>query len=280
MKGAKLDKPANLKYLSVGSFLDAQDVTLSELDLTGAQINGELRLGSSSDGNIEGKDCKDQKGRKDQNENLHVSKLTLRNTSVGVLQDTKTSWPDNLEREFEGFTYDRLGESGYDRESSWFIDWLEKDKSYSPEPYRHLAGVLRTAGHEDVADAVLFASRERERKESNLSLAKWLTLWALKLSIGYGYCYFLALFWIALLVVIGTFILDLVQEHERPSIISGLLDSAFYSLDMLLPVIRLRERHYCIDLTTWWARYYFYFHKVMGYVLVFFVIAGLSGLTE
>lgn len=54
----------------------------------------------------------------------------------------------------------------------------------------------------------------------------------------------------------------------------------WYSLDMLLPVIQLRERHYTdVDLITW-VRYYFYIHKVIGYVLVFFVIAGLSGLAE
>ena len=56
-------------------------------------------------------------------------------------------------------------------------------------------------------------------------------------------------------------------------------DIISYSFDMLLPIIRLRESHYQVDLTTW-ARYYFYFHKIMGYVLASFLLAGLAGLTK
>jgi len=52
-----------------------------------------------------------------------------------------------------------------------------------------------------------------------------------------------------------------------------------YSFDLLLPIIRLREQHYCIDLAGW-ARYYFYIHKIMGWVLASFLVAGLSGLTK
>jgi hypothetical protein len=52
-----------------------------------------------------------------------------------------------------------------------------------------------------------------------------------------------------------------------------------YSVDMLLPIIHLRDAHYKIDLNGW-ARYYFYIHKTMGYVLASFLIAGLSGLTR
>jgi hypothetical protein len=53
-----------------------------------------------------------------------------------------------------------------------------------------------------------------------------------------------------------------------------------YSFDILLPIIRLRECHYKIDLQTSWVRYYFYWHKIMGYVLASFFIAGLSGLAK
>ena len=63
-----------------------------------------------------------------------------------------------------------------------------------------------------------------------------------------------------------------VSRDGPPDIIS-------YSFDMLLPIIRLRESHYQVDLKTW-ARYYFYFHKIMGYVLASFLISGLAGLTK
>ena len=278
MGKAELNKPANLIFLSVGSGLNARGVMLRGLDLTGARIEGELHLGLS-DANIEWKSYTDENGDR------QAPKLTLRNTSVGTLQDTKDTWPDHLEREFEGFTYDRLGGFGaseqddpYKRESSWFIEWLAKDESYSPQPYRHLAGVFRAAGHEDMADDILVANRDRERRETDWWPPKWLWLWMLKLFIGYGYGLrsFYALYWIAGLTVFGTVLLCCAKESARDGTKLGF----WYSLDMLLPVIRLREQHYTdVDLKTW-AKYYFYFHKIMGYVLIFFVLAGLSGLTE
>ena len=57
------------------------------------------------------------------------------------------------------------------------------------------------------------------------------------------------------------------------------MERFFYSLDLLLPVVRLREQHYDIDLQGR-VRYYFYVHQIMGYVLASFLIAGLSGLTK
>ena len=52
----------------------------------------------------------------------------------------------------------------------------------------------------------------------------------------------------------------------------------WYSIDMLLPVVHLRERHYERDLQGW-PKWYFYVHRIVGYLLTFFVIAGLAGLT-
>jgi len=52
-----------------------------------------------------------------------------------------------------------------------------------------------------------------------------------------------------------------------------------YSLDMLLPIIELHKPHYDIKLEGW-VRVYFYAHKVLGYILGLFLIAGLSGLTK
>ena len=54
-----------------------------------------------------------------------------------------------------------------------------------------------------------------------------------------------------------------------------------YSLDTLLPIITLRDLHFSegYDLTGA-ARYYFYFHKLVGYVLALLLIAGFAGLTK
>ena len=270
MRSVNFGRPANLIFLSIGSSLDARGATLRGLDLTDSKIKGELRLGSVNWMDIEGESYKDK------NKNSHAPKLTLRNTSVGVLQDTTGTWPDHLEREFEGFTYDRLGGFG-ERGSSWFIKWLEKDESYSPQPYRYLVHTLRTFGYEDMADDILCASLERECRQLNRSQLKWWKLLVRRVFIGCGWQFFLAFLGLALvLTIIGTAFLRIAKESNRRSMKLGF----WYSLDMLLPIIRLRERHYTdVDLNTW-AKYYFYIHKILGYVLIFFVLAWLSGRLE
>ena len=218
-------------------------------------------------------------------ENLAI--ISLRHTNVGTLQDDKYVWPNSLN--LDGFTYERLGgpdgsdqADPFERGSGWFEKWLEKNEPYSRQPYRHLASVLQAAGHEDMADDILVASRDREWEESSMSEGKWWRLALLKYFIGYGYGNgnFLALIWALALVAVGTFVLHCTKEHKKHDEFHNPLDTICYSLDVLLPIIRLRERHYNnVDLETG-ARYYFYFHKVMGYVIMFFAIAGLSGLTS
>ena len=289
MRNTLFNEPVDLESLSVGSNLDARGAKLIELDLEGARIKHALFLEPSSDKGIEWVG--------------HPPKLTLRNAKVGIFRYSETATSEKakqLDLELDGFKYDRLGPRAiarfgargkgmsYEESSEWFIEWLARDKSYSPQPYLHLAHVLRNAGHEEVADDILYANREKQRGLTETSWGRWLLLSALKFTIGYGYGwrYFRALGWVGGLVILGMIILlislenDNVKAPKNNHIILSFRDSAFYSLDMLLPVIRLRERHYeKVDLVTW-ARYYFYFHKIIGYVLIFFVIAGLAGLAE
>ena len=283
MSRTKFENMTNLTFLSVGSNLEIQGAVLRRLDLTGARIEQTLRLSRAGESNIEWKNYELE------DETPQPPKLTLKNVKVDVLQDTEESWPDHLELELEGFTFNHLAGPGlngqempHQRGSDWFVDWLKADETYSPQPYRQLAGVLRTAGLEEMANDILFASRERTRKESSSSV-KGAILWVLKNVIGYGYGgrIFWALAWIGGFVAAGTLILYFSKERSRHYILRDrFVDCAFYSLDMILPLIHLRERHYyAVDLITW-IKYYFYIHKIMGYILVFFVIAGLSGLTK
>ena len=256
--------------------LDTRGSELESLDLTGARIDRELVLGSQ-EGTVT------WTARKDRANSARSVQLKLQNTTIGVLQDTKTSWPPALE--LEGFTYNRLGVKGanvedmpHQRGSDWFIAWLARDNSYSPQPYRQLAGVLDASGHKNMANDILFASRERERTESNPSEGNWWLLSALKFTIGYGYGlrYFWVVGWLVIFTLIGTCWLRCEKEcHDN-----GKKLGFWFSLDMLLPIIQLRKRHYEIDLPDKGVRYYFFSHKLVGYVLVFFVIAGLTGLTE
>jgi hypothetical protein len=101
----------------------------------------------------------------------------------------------------------------------------------------------------------------------------WLT--AIQWFIGYSYHVERTLFWIAGFLIAGIAVLGISGEGRR----NGMPFGIAYSFDMLLPIIRLREKHNEIDLQGW-PRYYFYAHKIMGYVLASFLIAGVAGLTK
>jgi len=266
LRGAKLNKeslPFNLIFAEIGLSLFIEDSTLPSLNLTGAKIHGALVLGRQGYTSL----------------SWHSdSQLILRNTEVGAIQDLPNVWPEKLE--LDGFTYAHLGvvgaegdEDSADRDASWYIDWLARQVKYSPQPYEQLASVLRKAGHAGKADDILYAGRNRE-----LDAAGWLDytrLLLLKVFIGYGYRIYYSFGWFLLFVGIGVFVLWKTGQGRVHKMSYGVS----YSVDMLLPIIRLRKHHEMIDLCGP-ARYYFYFHKVMGYILVSFFIAGLSGLTK
>ena len=56
-------------------------------------------------------------------------------------------------------------DSGYNRTAAWLIRWIERDVSYSPQPYLHLAEVLDAAGQHKKSVRVRVANRERERAQ-------------------------------------------------------------------------------------------------------------------
>ncbi len=273
MARAEFVLPIPLRSTKVESNLTLSGAKLQELDLTQTHIGGELRFGPRVPSSGE-------------------SRLILHNSYVDTLEDPLDAWPKSLE--LYGFTYSRLGPSLDVREAEWFLSWLAKDESYSPQPYQQLASVLRAAGHAEKADDILYAGKERERTELKKAGAWASWLWStLKLVlIGHGYRIYYALFWVVGLVVLGACVFSDTRESARERMLDGLA----FSFDMLLPIIRLREKHYRIDFAdyerdwrhprfffkgTWRpARYYFYMHQLMGYVLASFLIAGLSGLTK
>jgi uncharacterized protein YjbI with pentapeptide repeats len=272
----------SLVYAKITSGLDLSGGGLKFLNLTGTRIGGELGLGTATGHGA-------PHWRKG-------SRMALRNTYVGAIQDRKDSWPDTLE--LEGFTYGWLGGLGAEgkadiekRSSAWLIDWLARDPTYSPQPYEQLAAVLTKGGQAEKADEVLYAGRERERLELQKRLLAgqgspqaWLDFFwkcLLHASIGYGYKIHRAFYGIAFFVVVGTVWIWRSRQLTRHRIATGAAGTTplEYSIDMLLPIIELRKQHYEIDLTGP-VRYYFYIHKLAGFVLVSFLIAGLAGLTK
>lgn len=279
---AHFAKPLALVFAKIDGNLDISGGEFCELDLTGTQIAGELRMGSH-----------------DHRRTLWPESggmMVLRNTHAGALQDrvddgqtndNNDAWPAALQ--LDGFIYDRLGgfSGGGDeadmlgRNSTWYAkDWLERDPTYSPQPYEQLAGVFRAAGHTAKAQDILYAGRERARQLS--TGIKWLGLTALKLTIGYGLGirYFRALWWVAGFTILGAVMHWWGAGQASDPDIFRL---AWLSFDQLLPIAELDEDHASLiaeGVLNRWALAYFYIHKLVGWLLASFLIAGFSGLTQ
>jgi len=271
LRAEKYEGYFSLILSNINGSVYISDAEISQLDLGGTNIRGELHIGSA------GKKINWKSN----------SFMNLRNTEIGAIMDAgEDSWPDELN--LDGFTYSRLGglfgqdvllnKQIAERDSEWFIKWMAKDKSYSPQPYHQLAGILNKMGYPDKANAVLYAAKNREKddaKHSKLWL-RWFGLNLMKWIIGYGFGgrYFRSLIWVLCLSLLGVFVLTTIDTTSVPNI----WDKIGFSIDMLLPIISLDER-YKLDFSGW-QLYYFYFHKLMGFLLGSFVVAGLSGITK
>jgi hypothetical protein len=257
--------PVAMPLVHVGRLLSLNKTDFSSLDLTGARIDGTFRIAVA--------------------EAAREGRLELTGATIGAIEDSRDGWPLHLR--LDGFTYthwDALnsgeGSPMAARPAAWFTGWLGRQTDYSPRPYEQLAKVLRETGHAGKAKDVLFEARERERREEQKNRTWWrngrwwwLTFkWAF---IGHGYRLYWSLWWALLFVVVGAFVIDSKSAGANLSD----WESFAYSLDMLLPVIELNKAYNDIVLSGP-PLFYFYCHKIMGFVLASFLVAGLSGLAK
>jgi hypothetical protein len=301
MDNAAFGEPIGMRFARVGANLDLSGTGFPELALFATRIEGELRLTSNLPLASERPEV--------------ARRLNLGNAYAGALRVARngrqSAWPSELE--LGGFTYDRLDElkpasnaaaaSGdmLDRDVNWYIDektgWLSRDRTFSPQPYVHLADVFRRAGEPEKANQVLYAGRERERQEATGWL-QWMWLTVLKWTIGYGVGlgYFLSVIWILLLTTLGAGIIaygrsrGLIRAGELGDIqstargqagdmLNRLAANMAYSLDELLPIITLDPAHDKAKLKGS-VKYYFMLHRLLGFLLGTFILAGLAGLTQ
>ncbi len=274
----KFQKEVNLAGSRISGGLYFSQGAAAKVDLSGTEINGELRFDPAF---IE------------QPKSLE---LILGNAQIGNL-----SFPPTVGEvsrlDLIGCEYSRLNwidvKTGLLYDISWFwnqnpkeaMKWVEKGalapdpspgpgmRYYSAQPYQQLAGVLKQGGRTDLANDVLFASKEAERNSS--VRWQWWLLTMQRYIIGYGYEYRFVLFSTSIFIIVGYFMIWANAEGKKHSKAWRLV----YSVDMLLPILQLEKTNYDIHLNGC-ARYYFYFHKAAGYLLASFLIAGISGLTK
>jgi hypothetical protein len=181
--------------------------------------------------------------------------------------------------------------------------WLASTQ-YSPSEYQLMYDLLTAEGENSEAKRIAYVGKLIETRSDAwpaffmLTLNRWI--------IGYGYCSYLAVFWAVCIWLFGAMVFTtltpntiridegaiIAETHSKlhgyflgnfrvnkKTLDYGLINPLGYSFDILLPVVRLRELHYQLDLGGW-QRFWFYFQKIAGWVLGIFVLASLSGLTK
>ncbi len=160
----------------------------------------------------------------------------------------------------------------------WFKKWMNLQNKFVSQPYSLVRNVLAAGGDESTAATVGYAGRDRELVESakNGDLLNVVYLFVSKIMIGYGYQMWLPIIWTTFFVTLGAMLFRRSSDARRERMRS---ESVLYGLDMFLPLLQFRRRHFEIDLKSR-VRYYFYLHRIAGWIIGSFIIAGLAGFTK
>ena len=262
---ATFDKPITVNSGEIAGGVIIPASNLYFVDFSEASIGGLLNLGVNGD----------------DDPRWHIDGgVDLGNARVGSIQ-VPVYWDKGIN--LDGLVYGHLGGDVLaetpmlSRDANWYITLLELQNNYSPQPYKFLAEKLKENGQIEKSAQILYAGRDRERANSGATRWIWLSIQKYVIGYGIGGHIFYVCYWIVLFISIGTIIIYKSEEGKKEG--RGMAWAVFYSIDKLLPIIKLDKEH--DDLMPGGpAKYYFYLHIFTGYVLALFLVAGITGLTN
>jgi hypothetical protein len=173
------------------------------------------------------------------------------------------------------------------RTAEQWQDWLERDRTFSTQPYTQLSTVLLAAGRRDSSEAIQYAGKVRQRaEEKGWGAWIWQTVWGGVAGYGVGLYTFRVLWWVIGLTVLGAEILWLsprVRAH-------GVLWALGASLHRLLPIVELNKEFKDFfdnpvpansdeprNLNRWQVGFFIGL-ALAGWVLGFILLAAMGGL--
>lgn len=174
-----------------------------EVRLLGGQVEGQLACtGGSIDGALTAEAATVKRGLFWTDVvNPERTTLNLKDASVGALFDDIKSWPPPGNLFLDGFLYERISSGPRDARNR--LEWLARQRPFTPQPYRRLAKVLRDEGDDVGARLVLFEMEKRRRQQKDRGQLARVWTGILKLTIGFGYYPGRALLWSIGLTVVG-----------------------------------------------------------------------------
>jgi hypothetical protein len=201
--------------------------------------------------------------------------IDLTNARVTHLSD---DWPRMpYAARIDGLDYETL--SPLDQDVIARLTWLASaDGRFLPQPYEHLAAVLRRGGRDNDARLVAIA-KERERR-SEFGIAGRVASRFLDATVAFGYKPGRGVLLLGLLAFVGWPIFasayashNFVAVHQNAQLVPH-FHAWLYSLDSVLPVVDLGERNYWAPegLALYWKT----FSIIAGWVLVTVIIGTVT----
>ncbi|MGE4037947.1 MAG: hypothetical protein AB7F85_09400 [Hyphomonadaceae bacterium] len=294
--GARVEDEVNLLGARINNNAQLRGNFNGLVDLTGSEIAGELQF--------------DQGGELPAvwGEN---ARLVLRNVTCGALAGVISSFRRANHRgkrvlsvpvDMLGLAYNRIGGSqGYygeagktlaDAPVKELVALLQSDapkkRVFTPQPYHQLADALATAGREEKAQRVRFALLEHERAAKGVPTPRKFALLLSRHLIGHGFENWRAALGFAALVL-GTAAVGLAFEG-RPMVTSlaamdwrAMGDWGGYALGNAIPILELDPSHETFvkdrfgDAEPIWLKSILYSSKLLGFALLSYLAAGLTG---
>ena len=276
LAGAIATKEISMAFARIEGSLDIRGTTLGALNLFGASIAGALRLGQL-DQDMPMRWIK---------EGGEPGSLSLRNTTIANLADTKDAWPPEGYLHLDGFSFARLDSHSGDARARSMKEWdqlIRRDRDYSPTPYEKLTAALVAAGDRDAADEMRHFGRVRQH-ESEKNWWSWISSGFLRYVAGFGighYTFFVLIWVVVITAAGGAYLWQSVPEAAR----RGRLWCCGATLNRLLPVIEINKEFTDFfndpdrKRLTHRENFAFSLIGIVGWVLGLILIAAVSGLT-
>jgi hypothetical protein len=230
------------------------------------------------------------------------TELDLRQASASMLRDGEEGWPPQGKLYLDGFVYHGIAEGPADAVTR--ARWLALQPDFVRQPYEQMAKVFSAVGDDVDSRKILIEMEDQNRIRGSMNDQKWywrqpakLWSWILRVTIGYGYAPWRALYWSLGIVVLGA---TLFRKGKQAGVIVPVTDKAethypfsafWYSLDAFLPIVNLRQNEHWVPRPTtssrWFGikydlflRRYLWIHTLLGWTLTTLFAAGVTGIVS
>lgn len=266
------DRRISMESAIIDGGLNLIGAQLASVNAQGARIAGEVQIGTLQPGF---------------NRNLGASwtkdaELDLRWASINsiVAPEFLEAWPSRLRLanfQLKSFSpdYCKKGQSCA-HQPTWFVHWLNLDHDSSErvlQSYQMIADMLQTRGDKEEAASVGLARGDKAiaADSDSSSLLSYVGRILYRWTVGYGYYPQWSIYWVIGLTLLGAAVYG--SARTRPNEVNSIA----YSFDLLIPLVKLDEDHFKIRLSGWRV-YYFYLHRLAGWLLGSFLLATIGGL--